>query len=288
MLGTEVRLTPSTMMAPWSLVRTPISSRPRPVVWGTWPMVSSTWLPSTVRPSSRWTTPRSPTRSTLAALARFTVSRPRRSNTSSMTRAASSSWVGRIRSRLQMKVTWAPKRRNAVAYSAPVAPAPTTTRCSGTSRSLYTSWLDRMTSPSAGAVSMRRGSDPVGQDLLADVLGLGQGQVAHPPHDRRQVDLVAGHLLALHALEVDPEAGSRLQGVERLSRGQQGLGRHAVPEHAGPAQPLVVDDRDLGPQVGRDQGSFVPTRPPTNDDHPHRAMVPSSRALGSDHRLSVS
>ena len=78
-----------------------------------------------------------------------------------MTRAASSSWVGRIRSRLQMKVTWAPKRRNAVAYSAPVAPAPTTTRCSGTSRSLYTSWLDKMTSPSVGAVSIRRGSDPV-------------------------------------------------------------------------------------------------------------------------------
>src|SRR4029453_8964215 len=50
MLGTEVRLTPSTMMAPWSLVWTPISSRPRPVVWGTWPMVSSTWLPHPVRP----------------------------------------------------------------------------------------------------------------------------------------------------------------------------------------------------------------------------------------------
>ena len=136
MLGTEVRLTPSTTTAPRSSVWMPSSSRPRPLVWGTWPMVSSTWLPSTVRPSSRWTTPRSPTRSTLAALAFFTVRRPRRSNTSSMTRAASWSSVGRMRSRLTTKVTWAPKRRKAVAYSAPVAPAPTTTRCSGTLRSL--------------------------------------------------------------------------------------------------------------------------------------------------------
>src|ERR687889_1072637 len=172
MLGTEGRLTPSTVTAPRSLVWTPTSSRPRPLVWGTWPMVRRTWLPSTVRPSSRWTTPRSPTRSTLAALARFTVRRPRRSNTSSMTRAASSSWVGRIRSRLQTKVTWAPKRRKAVAYSAPVAPAPTTTPPPAAPPV-------PARPPDLDGVRPHHPSPPqhhlhaVGQDLLADVLGLG-------------------------------------------------------------------------------------------------------------------
>ena len=104
---------------------------------------------------------------------------------------------------------------------------------------------------------------PVGHHL-ADVLGLGERQVVHPGHDGRQVDLVAGHLQAHHPLEVHPEAGRRLQRVERLRRGQQGLGRHAVPQHAGAAQPLVADDRDLGPQLGRDQGGLVAARsPPT-------------------------
>jgi hypothetical protein len=118
---------------------------------------------------------------------------------------------------------------------------------------------------------------PVGQDLLADVLGLGQGQVAHPGHDRRQVDLVPGHLQPGHPLEVHPEAGRRLQGVERLGRGQQGLGRDTVPQHAGPAQPLVVDHRDLGPEVGGDQGGLVAARPASDDDDPHGSMVATRR-----------
>src|SRR4029450_2338979 len=122
--------------------------------------------------------------------------------------------------------------------------------------------------------------DPVLQDPLADVLGLGHGQVAHPAHDRGQVDLVAGDLPALHALEVDAQAGRDLQGVEGLGRGQQGLARDTVPQDTGPAQPLVADDRDIGPEVGRDQGGLVAARPPSDDDDPHGPMV-ATRAVNS-------
>src|SRR6266542_3980456 len=182
MFGTLVRLTPSTAIPPPGRSCTPTPSSPKPPLWGTCPMVSSTCVPSTVRPSSKWTTPWSPTRSTLAALAFFTVSRSRRRNTSSITRAASSSSEGSTRSRLTTKVTCEPKRRKAVVYSAPVAPAPITTSCSGTSLRLYTSWLDRITSPAGGGA----GGDQDGvagqtvdhRPAVADLDGVGVGDAA--------------------------------------------------------------------------------------------------------------
>src|SRR6266511_1727326 len=93
-----------------------------------------------------------------------------------------------------------------------------------------------------------------------------------PLEDGVELHPGAGDAVALAGLEAHPELRRGLDGGERLRRGEQRLRRHAVPQHAGAAKPLVVDDRDLGPEVRRNQGGLVPSRPPANDHHSHVAL----------------
>src|SRR6266511_646261 len=93
-----------------------------------------------------------------------------------------------------------------------------------------------------------------------------------PLEDGVELHPGAGDAVALAGLEAHPELRRGLDGGERLRRGEQRLRRHAVPQHAGAAKPLVVDDHDLGPEVRRNQGGLVPSRPPANDHHSHVAL----------------
>jgi hypothetical protein len=90
--------------------------------------------------------------------------------TSWKARAASASMLGSTRSPLMTKVASTPISTKALAYSAPVAPDPTTTRCWGSSLSEYRSRLERMTSPSVGAESSLRGSEPVATRIASALI----------------------------------------------------------------------------------------------------------------------
>jgi hypothetical protein len=131
MFGTDVRATRFTWMCPDSVICTPASSRPMPAVFGTDPTAMRQWLPSTVRPSDRVTSTPSPSRSTFSARDFDSTFIPPRLNTFSRTAAASRSSPGSTCSRLETRVTFAPRFMYAEANSAPVTPDPTTMRCSG-------------------------------------------------------------------------------------------------------------------------------------------------------------
>ena len=109
--GAVVRETPSTTMWPESFVVTPAFSSPRSLVFGIEPTARRQCEPETLRPSERVTITPSPSRSTDAARERGMTLSPRRSNTSSRTFAASSSSLGRTRSREEIRVTSAPRPR---------------------------------------------------------------------------------------------------------------------------------------------------------------------------------
>jgi hypothetical protein len=86
---------------------------------------------------------------------------PRLRNAFSRSAETSSSSIGRMRGSISISVTSEPNDRKIEANSVPTAPAPSTARVLGM-RSSSRMWSElRMRSPSAGAIGMSRGTEPV-------------------------------------------------------------------------------------------------------------------------------
>ena len=77
--------------------------------------------------------------------------------------------------------------------------------------------------------------------------------------------------LDLGVLELQdvPEVGGAAQFGAHASRGDEGLGRHAVPQHAGAADAVAVDDGDLGDLGSASRGDQcrLIAGGPAADDH---------------------
>ena len=137
---------------------TPAVSSPSPSVAGLRPTATSRCEPATLVPSARCSTGPAEARTTWAPVRRET---PSRSSTAVTAACASGSSRPRIVGAPSTTVTRDPSRRNAWASSTPIGPPPSTSRCSGSSRSENTVRLSRYgssASPSAGGTSAR---DPV-------------------------------------------------------------------------------------------------------------------------------
>jgi hypothetical protein len=105
----------------------------------------------------------------------------------------------------------------------------------------------------AGAVQAAvRGDhlDVLGGDPGGDVAGLSPGQVGDPlvqPHGVDRVQAAAG----------DAEARAPVEQRHRVGGLDEGLGGYAVGEHAGAAEPVRIDDGDVGAELGGDEGGLV-------------------------------
>ena len=136
-------------MRPRASVARPMASRPRPSVLGRRPVDTSTRsqrivsLPSTSTSGRRFFTATPVTRAPSVKLRSCRFSRRCAS------RAISASMPGRMRSRYSSTVTLLPSRAQTEPSSRPMAPAPITTRCPGTSLHASASVLPPTRSPSS-------------------------------------------------------------------------------------------------------------------------------------------
>ena len=81
--------------------------------------------------------------------------------------------------------------------------------------------------------------------------------------------ICGNEILASSMRDVEAQAVGAAQFGAHARRGDERLGRHAVPQHAGPADTVGVDDGDLGDvrtAAGRDQRGLV-AGGPAADDH---------------------
>lgn len=97
--------------------------------------------------------------------------------------------------------------------------------------------------------------------------------------DGREIGARAGRLRAGSSTEIDPEISRHLQLAEVVGGGDQRLARDAVGEHGGPAEPVAVDERDLGTQVGGNERRFITTRAAPDDDDSIAPLHPSASRL---------
>ena len=100
--------------------------------------------------------------------------------------------------------------------------------------------------------------DVLGREPGGDVAGLGPGQVGDPL-------VQAGRVDGGQPAGGDAETRSPVEHRHRVGRLDEGLGGHAVGEHAGAAEPVGVDDGDVGTELGRDQGGLVTARAAAED-----------------------
>ena len=91
-----------------------------------------------------------------------------------------------------------------------------------------------------------------------------------------------GLTVQLAARKPDPQAVRRLHPAHGVGRHDQRLGRHAVPQHAVAAGPLVRDQRDVRLVLGRNKRRLVAGRATADDDDPHTHLV-RSRSVRSVH-----
>ena len=127
----EVRQQPLIAISPRGPTSTPTDSRPSSSVCARMPMQMIACVPVKWRPSSAVARTRSPSRSTSEARAFSSIAMPRSRKASCTTSATSRSSVGRICGRDESSVTREPQLWKNSANSQPVAPAPTTSSCSG-------------------------------------------------------------------------------------------------------------------------------------------------------------
>jgi hypothetical protein len=109
-----------------------------------------------------------------------------------------------------------------------------------------------------------------------DVGRLRHGQPLDPVVDRRQVEVHGRELGALQA-----EDGGVAHRCHGTGGGDEGLGRDAVGEHAGPTDAVPFDDGDLGTELRGDQRGLVAGRSAADDhDAGHGSFPGAERTFG--------
>jgi hypothetical protein len=94
----------------------------------------------------------------------------------------------------------------------------------------------------------------------ADVVGLLERELQQP-----LVDLVQVRVHGAVGGEVHPEAARVGEARHGVRGGDEGLGRHHVGEHRGPAEALALHDGDLRTERRRDHRRFVAAGSATED-----------------------
>ena len=108
-------------------------------------------------------------------------------------------------------------------------------------------------------------SDLLAQQLGADIGGLRAGQGLDAVVDLGERDL------GVLDTDVETQARGPAQLGAHPGGGDEGLGRHAVEEHAGPADTVGIHHGhlgDLGPVAGRHQSGLITGRSPADDHDP--------------------
>ena len=106
-----------------------------------------------------------------------------------------------------------------------------------------------------------------------DVAALGGGEPEDPVVDLAEVDPGVGDGVALVVGEPHPEDARGAEVGQVVGRADEGLARHTVGEHRGPAEPVTVDDAHLGAEMGGDEGGLVATGASPEDDDGRGARV---------------
>ena len=109
----------------------------------------------------------------------------------------------------------------------------------------------------------------------ADVGGLRERQITHS-----LVDLGQGDQCVVGA-DVDPEVDGASNLGPDTGRRDERLGRDAVPQHAGTADPVRIDHRDVGPVGGRRERRLVTRGSAADDDDPGHCDSCSPRRLAA-------
>jgi len=87
-----------------------------------------------------------------------------------------------------------------------------------------------------------------------------------PAVDDAEVDGHRARARVRRPAEPHAELRRAVDQRHHLGGGDEGLGGDDVGEHGRPADTVGVHDRDVGPELRRDQRRLVPARSPTDDD----------------------
>ncbi|GAA3797703.1 hypothetical protein CSO01_27370 [Cellulomonas soli] len=108
--------------------------------------------------------------------------------------------------------------------------------------------------------------DALTLEACTDVRRLRGRERLDPGVDRTQVDAVPHLLGRAQPVDADAQLGGPVGDRHPLRGRDQGLGRHDVGEHRGPAQTGTFDERDVRPEPAADERGLVPARPSSDDD----------------------
>src|SRR5690606_12605811 len=100
----------------------------------------------------------------------------------------------------------------------------------------------------------------------------------------------AVHLAQIHAgrvrVQVDAQLAHPVQPRARSRRSEERLRRHAVVEHARPAEAVPLDHRDISPQLRGHQCGLVACRPSAHDHDGRHQVASSPLRLASEVTIS--
>ena len=132
-------------------------------------------------------------------------------------------------------------------------------------------WPPRVSGPSSRP-RPRRTRTPSASSRRAMSCGLRRGQPLDPRVDPGEVDGRTGSMSATWPKRT-PSSRAPCDVGHQLGGGDQGLAGHAVGEHGRAAEPVAVDDGDLGAELGADERGLVPARSAADDHHARHASV---------------
>src|ERR1700722_3499667 len=223
---------------------------------------------------------------------------PRRRKARSISRELDSSSRGSRCGSISTMVTSAPNERQTLANSTPITPPPRMTTEAGT-RSSFRAWSLVMTrSPSMSRPGRLRDSEPVASTTCAPSTTRSPtwtwvGEMSLPsPSMTSMWRLATSPVRPFHRrgatlffLAITPAQGDAPQGrpdaepgalpgqVGDLAGVQQRLGRDAALVQAGPADLVLLDERDTLPQLGGAQRAGIAAAAPAENDDVVSAAV---------------
>ncbi len=131
---------------------------------------------------------------------------------------------------------------------------------------------DALAARDPGRAAQHRDADLL--EAALDVGALRGGELEDPAVDGVRLGDRVGDLVAVVVLQPHAEVRRRPEVGHVVGGGDEGLARHAVGEHGCPAEAVLLDDGDLGAELGGDEGRLVASGAAADDDN---------RRLARDH-----
>ena len=124
---------------------------------------------------------------------------------------------------------------------------------------------DALATGDPGGAAQDRDADLL--EAALDVGALGGRELEDPVVDGVRLGDGVGHLVTVVVLQTHAEARGRLEVGHVVGGRDEGLARHAVREDRRAAETVLLDDGDLRPELGRDEGRLVAAGAAADDDN---------------------